>query len=343
MPVLGTGIMPSGAIGTEAQYVTRRAFVPKLVVQLYNCSPLVGALIANAQPASGGVSSVTVPVQGTSFVNAQWTDYTGVFNQPAVQNGAQNSEFNLKSLVIPIPFFGMEGAIQKDHAIIPLIEARMNDSTNVACDALGTALYNNFSNNQQIIGLQGAIDDSTNLATYGNINRTTQTFWKAKVYTLSGTPAPTRALGMQYIAGTFKNSGELPSFGVMGVGTWDLLSQDYIAQESYVITPEKGFDTEPNGARAAFRALMVAGVPIYCDPYCTEGVLYLINSNYNALYIHENAAFAFTGFESTLSNFQIGYIGAVLSLLEYVCVKPKANTRVGTPSIPTSLFGFNVI
>lgn len=329
MPVLGTGIMPGGAIGTEAQYVTRRAFVPKMVVQIYNCSPLVGAVIANAQPATGGVSSVTVPVQGTSFVNAQWTDYTGVFNQPAVQQGAQNSEFNLKSLVVPIPFFGMEGAIQKDHAIIPLIEARMNDSTNVACDAIGTALYNNTSNNQQIIGLPGAIDDGTNLVTYGNINRNTSTFWKSKVYS-AGSVAPTRQLVMQYIAGTFKNCGELPNFGVMGVGTWQSLANDFIGQENFYITPDKSFDMESNGPRSAFLALMVAGVPIYCDPYCPEGTMYLCNSNYLALYIHENAAFAFTGFESTLPNFQIGYIGAVLSLFELVCVKPKAQTRVGS-------------
>lgn len=328
MPVLGTGIMPSGAAGTEVQFVTRRAFVPKMVVQIYNCSPLIGAMIANAQPASGGVSSVTVPVQGNSFVNAQWTDYTGTFNQPQVQTGAQNSEFNLKSLVIPIPFYGFEGAVQKDHAIIPLIEARMNDSTNVACDTIATAAYNNFSNNQQIIGLPGAVDDTTNLVTYGNINRSTQTFWKSKVYA-AGSVAPTRALVMQYISGTFKNAGELPTFGVMGVGTWQNLANDFIGQESYVITPEKGFDSEPNGARSAFRALMVAGVPIYCDPYCPEGLLYLVNSNYMALYIHEGAAFAFTGFESTLPNFQIGYIGAVLALLELVCVKPKAQTRVG--------------
>lgn len=328
MPVLGTGIMPGGAIGTEAQYVTRRAFVPKLVVQIYNCSPLVGAMLANAQPATGGVSSVTVPVQGTSFVNAQWTDYTGTFNQPAVQQGAQNSEFNLKSLVVPIPFFGMEGAIQKDHAIIPLIEARMNDSTNVACDAIGTAIYGNTSNNQQIIGLPGAVDDGTNLVTYGNISRTTSTFWKSKVYNASAA-SPTRALVMQYIAGTFKNAGELPSFGVMGVGTWQSLANDFLSVENYRVTPGTGFDMHESGAHAGFQALMVAGIPIYCDPYCPEGTLYLINSNYMALYIHENAAFSFTGFESTLPNFQIGYIGAVLSLFELVCVKPKAQTRVG--------------
>ena len=67
MPILGTGIMPAGGVGSlgqEQNYVTRRAFVPKLVVQLYNASPLTAAFLANAQPASGGVSSVTIPAQG---------------------------------------------------------------------------------------------------------------------------------------------------------------------------------------------------------------------------------------------------------------------------------------
>ena len=106
------------------------------------------------------------------------------------------------------------------------------------------------------------------------------------------------------------------------------LQNDFLPNESYVITPEKGFDDEPWGARSAFRALMVSGVPIYMDPYCPEGTLYLLNTGYLAFYIHERAAFAFTGFESTLSNMQIGYIGAVLSLLEMVAAKPKALTVV---------------
>jgi len=327
MPVLGTGIMPSGAIGTEAQYVTRRAFVPKMVVQIYNSSPLAAAFLGNAQPASGGVSSVTVPVQGNSFVNAQWTDYTGTFAQPSVQQGAINSEFNLKALVIPIPFLGMEAAVQQNHAIIKLIEARMNDSTNVAVDAISTALYGNVSNNQQIIGLPGAVDDGTNLTTYGNINRNTSTFWKAKRYA-AGSVNPTRALVMQYITGVVKSAGELPSFGVMGPGTWQQLANDYLGQEVYNVSPGSSFDTHSEGVRAGFQAIMVAGVPIYMDAYCPEGTLYLLNNNYGAFYIHENAAFAFTGFESTLSNFQIGYIGAVMALMELVLVKPKATAVI---------------
>jgi len=325
MPI-GGGILPATGSTqyTELTYVTRRAFIPKLVVQLYNSTPLMAALIANSQQASGGVSSVTVPVQGSQFVNAQWSDYSGSFAQPAVQQGAYNAEFNLKLMIAPVPFLGMEGAVQQDHAIIPLIEARMNDATNVMMDAMATALYNNTSNTQQFIGLPAAVSSS---GTYGNINRSTYSWWQSKAYA-AGSVNPTRQNVLQYISGTVKNGAEVPSFGVCGFGTWTLLAQDYVGQEQYVITPGSGFDADGNGPQAAFRALMVAGVPIYPDPYCPEGTLYLLNTNYLSLYIHDQGSFVFTGFESTLPNWQIGYVGAVLMIAELVNTKPKSMTVV---------------
>jgi len=326
---IGGGILPATGSNqfTELTYVTRRAFIPKLVVQLYNSTPLLAALISNSQQASGGVSSVTVPVQGAQFVNAQWSDYSGSFAQPSVQQGAYNAEFDLKLMISPVPFLGMEGAVQQDAAIIPLIEARMNDATNVMMDAMATALYNNTTNTQQFIGLPGAIDDGTTLQTYGNINRSTYTWWKSKQYA-AGSVNPTRQNILQYISGTVKNGAEMPSFGVCGFGTWTLLAQDFVGQEQYVITPGSGFDGDSNGPQAGFRALMVAGVPIYPDPYCPEGTLYLLNTNYLSLYIHEQGQFVFTGFESTLPNWQIGYVGAVINIAELVNTKPKSMTKV---------------
>jgi len=323
---IGGGILPAtgSAQFNELTYVTRRAFIPKLVVQLYNSTPLMAALIANSQSASGGVSSITVPVQGAQFVNAQWSDYSGSFAQPSVQQGAYNAEFDLKLMISPVPFLGMEGAVQQDAAIIPLIEARMNDATNVMMDAMATALYTNTTNTQQFIGLPAAVANS---GTYGNIDRSSYTWWKSSQYA-AGSVNPTRQNILQYISGTVKAGAEMPSFGVCGFGTWTLLAQDFVGQEQYVITPGAGFDGETNGPAAAFRALMVAGVPIYPDPYCPEGTVYFLNTNYLSLYIHEQGSFVFTGFESTLPNWQIGYVGAVLMIAELVSVKPKSMTKV---------------
>ena len=325
MPI-GGGIIPATGSSqyTELTYVTRRAFIPKLVVQLYNSTPLMAALIANSQSASGGVSSITVPVQGSQFVNAQWSDYSGSFNQPSVQQGAFNAEFDLKLMIAPVPFLGMEGAVQQDAAIIPLIEARMNDATNVMMDAMATALYTNTTNTQQFIGLPAAVNST---GTYGNIDRATYAWWASKKYA-AGSVNPTRQNILQYISGTVKNGAEVPSFGLCGFGTWTLLAQDYIGQEQYVITPGHGFAGDANGPSAAFRALMVAGVPIYPDPYCPEGTVYFLNTNYLSLYIHEQGSFVFTGFESTLPNWQIGYVGAVLMIAELVNTKPKSMTQV---------------
>ena len=44
--------------------------------------------------------------------------------------------------------------------------------------------------------------------------------------------------------------------------------------------------------------------------------------------IHEQGQFVFTGFESTLPNWQIGYVGAVLTIAELVSTKPKTMTKV---------------
>jgi hypothetical protein len=184
-------------------------------------------------------------------------------------------------------------------------------------------LYTNTTNTQQFTGLPAAVSSS---GTYGNINRSTYTWWKSKVYAAGGVN-PTRQNVLQYISGTVKNGAEVPTFGVCGFGTWTLLAQDYVGQEQYVITPGSSFDTG-DGPNAAFRALMVAGVPIYPDPYCPEGTVYFLNSNYLSLYIHDQGSFVFTGFESTLPNWQIGYVGAVLTIAELVNTKPKAMTKV---------------
>jgi hypothetical protein len=300
--------------------------MPRVYVQLWKSAPLIAALLSSAQVATGGLSPITAPLQGAPMVSGQWVDYSGSFQQPGVQPGIQNAEFNLKAFVTTIPFLGMEGLVQLDYSVVPLIEARMNDSTNVTIDTFATALFNNVSNQQQLVGLPAAIDDGTFSATYGGVSRTTNAFWKSTYVHGTGTTTPTRNLMLQYIAQVSKTTGEMPTLGIMGFGTWTLLAQDFTSQERYNITPGSAFGADTK-VQSLFRALDVAGVPFYADPYCPEGTLYLVNNNYLSLFLHDRAAFSFTGFESTLPNNQLGYIGAILSLLELVDVKCKAHGK----------------
>ncbi len=326
MPIFGQGIVPAqGAIAAELAAVTRRAFIPKVFIQLWKSTPWMAAMLSHAQVASGGLSPITVPLQGNPMVTIQNIGYDGSFNQPGNTPGLQNAEFNLKGYLTAIPFLGMEGLVQLDYSVVPLIEARMNDATNVTLDRFSTDMYNNITNTQSMIGLPAAIDDGTFAASYGNISRPNNAFWKS-TYVHNGSPTtPTRNLMLQYISQVTKVTGEKPKMGLMGFGTWTNLAQDFTAQERYTVTPSSSFGE--GKVEALFSALDIAGVPFYADGYCPEGTLYLLNTDYLSLYVHERASFYFTGFESTLANGQFGYIGALLTLLEMVDVKCKAHGK----------------
>lgn len=328
MPQFGSGIVPSpGAVASELTNVTRRAFIDKCFVQIWQASPLIAALIETAELASGGLSPITAPMQGNPMVTGQWLGYDGSFNQPGTMPGLQPAEFNLKAFATAIPFLGFEGLIQLDYDVIPIIEARMNDATNVTIDTFSNSLYQNIANAQQLIGLQAAVDDGTFAASYGGITRATNPWHKSTYVHNNASPALTRNLVMQYIAQVTKKNGEMPKMGICGMGTWTLLTQDFTSLERYNINPAGSYGEDGKTVAAMFTAVNIGGVNIYADPKCPEGTLYLLNTNYLSLYIHERAGFRFTGFESMLPNAQFGYIGAILTLLELVSVKAQSHGK----------------
>lgn len=325
MPIFGTGIAPPpGPVANELTAVTRRGYNTHVYVQIYNGSPLTAALLNNAQTMSGGVNPITVPVQGTPMVTIQNIGYDGTFDQPGVTPGLQTAAFNPAAYLCAIPFPGMEGLMQVNYSVVPIIEARMNDCANQYKMRFSSDFYLNITNLMGVIGLNGAVDDGTFLDSYGGISRAANTWWKSN-YVAAGTNPLTRDLTNQYILQQQK-ANEMPKFGVCGVGTWGKLATDFTSNERYNITPSSNFGMGTVGSK--FRAIEVAGVPIYADPQCPEGTLYLLNPDYLTLYIHERAAFQVLPFESRFPVGQLGFIGGVLTLLQLVNVKPSAHMKV---------------
>lgn len=321
MPQFGSGIIPSGALGNQLSYVTRRAFVPSLITQFLQASPTLAMLFAHAKPASGGVSPITVPVQGNAITTGGWTDYSGSFPAPQVQTGILNAEFNLKALFVPIPVYGFQAVVQMNETVIGLLDATMNDAGNTAITMLTSALFNNSTNAQAVMGFPAAINNS---GTYGGISQTANTWFQSTVLA-EGAVAPTRdSVLLDIIKVASAAGGESPTFAVTGPLTWHKLATDFAANERYLVTPDGTYADNPMGARGLFSALTVGPTPVYFDSNATEGTIYYVNDNYLSLYIHENINFGLMDFESTLINNQIGYLGGLLTLLELVNAKPSS-------------------
>jgi hypothetical protein len=337
VPQLNVGIVPGGAIGNQLVTATRRAFIPRLVVQIYKATPLLSLLMRNAQRARGGVSQVTVPVQNSSFVSFSWSDYSGAFPQPPDVAAIQNAEFNLKLGVVPIPFMGMEALVQSSEVVIPLLKARMADAKTVAVQAISNACFTNTSTlPNQVDSLFNAYDDGTNVATYGGISRTgvAGAFWKAQLITSAGAVL-TRSAFIKYIVQTTTGvqggsngaGGEAPDFVVMSPSDWTTLMQDFMTSESFRTMPGTKYEAD-SIVNAGFRGLMLADTPIFLDPWCPKGTAYLFNSRYLAFYMSEDAPFAFSGFYSAIPNLQIANIGVVIVAFNVVCTKPISGMRV---------------
>lgn len=326
--ISGTGMVPgSGAIFNELAAITRRAFIPKLVVQIYKAAPLLSMAMRNAQRARGGLNQVTQPVQGSSYVSFDWTGYDGTFQQPQVNAAAQNAAWNLSVGVVPIPLLGMESMIQSTEAVIPRIRAVMTDAKTVAIQSIATAFMGSAGANPLAVnGLQDVYDDGTYAPNYGGIARTANTFWKGNVYSTNLTPSRAtmiaRILWLQQQAG-----GEAPDMVVMSLADWATLAADFLSLERFNTDPGSRYGND-DAVNAGFRAIMLGNTPILADPFCPVGTAYMINTKYLSMFLSEDANFAFSGFHSMIANNQIASVGVLIAAMALVCSKPKSGAAL---------------
>lgn len=343
-PLTG-GVVPGGLIGQQLSAITRRAVRPVVTVQIYQNHPLLSFLFQNAQRARGGVSMITIPTQGQSFVAFNWGDFSGTFPQPQDVAAINNAQFNIKLGMVPIGFFGMEGVIQSSEVIIPKLRVVTSDAATVIRQSLAQSLYANSYNQPQVLdSLVAAYDAGVNAPSYGGITRAGNTWWQGQYYPNAGSAASNRAsLATTIVQVQTAAGGEAPDFGVMNPADWATLLTDFIGIEQMQMTPQNqiGRDGHTN---SGFRAIQVLGVPIFPDPFCPRGEMYLINTKYLALYMSDYLNFAFSGFHSLIPLGQLASIGVLLAGLDVVCSKPSSgahlsglNTQawnLSSPSLP---------
>lgn len=342
MPIPGTGVAPSGALYTELNAVNRRAFVPKLFVQMYFASPSLFYLWGNSQRAAGGLNQVTIPLQGQSMVQGQFTGYGGGFNSPVVTPGIQNGQWNLAYWVVPIPLPFGETIIQATEREVSLLKARMNDAYAVTRQNVARLLFtNNTSNPMYPNSFLDAFDNGTNSPTYGGINRLAAgnsnfkgqyinvgsgTTWNTNYSTSTiGLTRKSAAALLEYITDTA--GGEAPTFGVMNPSDHATLNSDFIGNESQFVTPGRTY-TADTPIRSSFPNLNVSGVPIFADHFVPKGNVFFANTKYSNIYISEDAAMDFSGFYSLVPLGQIGQQGIVVLGYNFISSKSASGAWV---------------
>jgi hypothetical protein len=324
MPILGSGLIPSGPIGLELEATVRRVFAQMVVVLIYKQNPLLALLLRNAIRASGGVSPYTQPVQTGAYVTSSWMGPSGQFNLPVDVAATVNAEFNMCALATPVSSLGLEQLVTQDAiAVASRLMLKLNDLKNSALQSLATALFSsNAGNVLQMFGLLDAYDDGTTVTTYGGLSRTTYPTWAGLKVAASGNIL-TRATFIPQLLRAVKNAGgEALDFVVMSIEDWTTLMTDFISVERYNNDPSSRWGKD-DPVNSGFRGLLLGDTPIFFDLNCPVGTAIGFNSKYITLVIHEDANFAWTGWYSTIPQGQIASVGLSLTALNLVCSKPS--------------------
>ncbi len=357
MSVLGSGIIPAGGAntpGAELQNTVRRIFTPSLFVQIGKASPTLSLLMRSARVARGGVSPVTFSLQTAAMVSGNWAGYLGNFAAPQPIPGINaNAEFNQCMFLMPIPYLFTERAITEKAKIVDILAARMSDARRFFVDSISNGLTiggttystglfaaNNGTYPLAISTLADAYDDDTNVTTYGNVSRSTYPVWRASYLGSAGAINTRSAMYAKLIQiatagignvttanGGPGGGGEAPDIIIMSPGDWVALEQDYQGKESYYITPGSQFGKDQY-VNSGFAALRLGQTNIFFDQYCPPGTAYVINSKYLALFLNELAAFAFTGWESTVAVNQLGWVGVIAVLMTLACAMPRSGGQL---------------
>lgn len=338
MPLPGQGAVPTGNIYNELTAVNRRAFVNRLFVQMYFASPSLFYMWGNAQKSAGGLNQITIPMQGQSMVQGQFTGYGGGFNSPNVIPGIQNGQWSTAYWVVPVPLPFGETVIQATEREISLLKARMNDVYATTRQNVARLLFtNNTGNPLYPNSFIDAFDNGTNVPIYGGINRNAAgnqnyqgqyinvgagTTWNTAFGTATtGLNRKAASALLEYI--TTYAGGEAPTFMVMNPSDHATLNSDFIGNENQYVQPGRAYNAD-TPIRSSFPNLNVAGVPIFADYFCPKGTAVACNTKYTSFYISEDAALDFSGFYSLVPLGQIGQQGIVV--LGYNMVSAKSSS-----------------
>ena len=168
--------------------------------------------------------------------------------------------------------------------LIDLVGVRMQQAELAIKDRLGQAFVTSVGGANNLVPLSTLVATGT----LGTVAGGTDTFWQSTV-TTSGAFATQGLTDMQTLYSTLSSSSmmDTPTHIITTRTVWNKFYATRLPLERLMNTS--------TGA-AGFTNITFNGVPVIWDQYCDSGVLYMLNTNYWNLVVHEKVDFVTTDF-----------------------------------------------
>src|SRR5690606_18674083 len=136
------------------------------------------------------------------------------------------AEYDWKQLYVTLTISGAEEAKNRGTAaVLNLLESKMEIAKQSLIEMFSKQLWGDGTGNggKDITGIQAAIDDGTNVAVYGGINRATHTWWKSQYGAGTGANRPLSLSLVNSMITATTRGADRPDLIVTTPELWDAL------------------------------------------------------------------------------------------------------------------------
>jgi hypothetical protein len=200
--------------------------------------------------------------------------------------------FDIKAIYQNITLTGIEVSVNgiSKTQVINLVKTETESATQDLVDLVGTQLYG-YGAGDDIMGIQGIVDDGTFAATYGELARATYTGLASNVTTVGG-PLTLALMASAYTAAKMGN--QKPTLGITTESIWNdyeelilpTINANYNIMGGAKVTRDEtvraGQALGPG--QVGFDALMYRGMPVVSDEKCPSGEFYFLNEDFLDFY-----------------------------------------------------------
>lgn len=259
-------------LGQRIQTTTRQTLMPFVVDTVLNSNVFAQRVIKSAKRWSGRQLLFPVKYQknttGTSFSGF---DTFSTSSSDTRVNLTFDPSFYQITCALPLDELSTNQSSASEEAILDLAALELQSSAQDMADSVGTMLYGDGTGNgsKDALGLGAAVDDGTNVPTYGGQSRSTYTTLKSTV-TASGGTLTLAKLDTLYNAVT--SGAQKPTIGLTTEAIFALYGQLLQPQERIVkdvSTMKGGGDMSKVGTGfiggTGFTGIYYKGVPILAD------------------------------------------------------------------------------
>jgi hypothetical protein len=187
----------------------------------------------------------------------------------------KNAAFDWRQAYVPVTVDGLTLLkVDSPESVVNFIKMQFEQANLEMAENLGAGVWTDGSVAKAIDGVVGAVDDGTELATYGGLSRTANVWWKSQVDT---TTTILTLAAMQTMFGSTRKGGRHATLIVTTQANYDRLWNQQQVMQTHPTEP-KGHDEQL--AQAGFTNLLFNGVPVVVDEHVPADHMFFLNEDY---------------------------------------------------------------